>query len=620
LNLKVRDLLSKNYHLAFGTVVLALIFIISLNQSYLLFHTIVELLSIIVAFAVFIVTWNSRKILDNNYLFLVGISYFFIGALDLLHTITFNGMQVIKGDGFYANQFWVATRFLESVTLLLGFWFLSWRKKLNADLIFLLYSVITAIIILSILYWKVFPVCFIAGKGQTPFKIYSEYAIILFLAVCIGMLIKRKKHFSESVYKFLLLSITFTIISEFCFTLYISNYSLSNEMGHYAKLISFYLIYRANVQTGFVQPTGIIFKNLKDSEEQYRTLAENIPEVIMRFDSSLNCIYSNGPAKRFFPVTRTGTEKIRYTDLGFPSAIEKLLSDTLENAERAGELHEVDFNLKADGDEYFFSMEIVPEYSNVTGLKTYLMICFDITTLKHAEKELRELNATKDKFFSIIAHDLKNPFTSLLGFSQLLSKNASKLDSDRVQQLAERMNESARQTYNLLENLLSWARIQTGNLSPVKQVLDAPDLLTEAIRVCSPGAVAKGIEISAEYVGNERTIADRQMINTVLRNIIINAIKFSYPGGEIALKVDLQGDMLLFSVTDAGMGIEEEHAEKVLTMDNNISRAGTANETGTGLGLILCKEFIEINGGRIWFESLVGEGTTFYFTLPAINE
>ncbi len=620
MNLKVRDLLSKNYHLAFGTVVLALIFIISLNQSYLLFHTIVELLSIIVAFAVFIVTWNSRKILDNNYLFLVGISYFFIGALDLLHTITFNGMQVIKGDGFYANQFWVATRFLESVTLLLGFWFLSWRKKLNADLIFLLYSVITAIIILSILYWKVFPVCFIAGKGQTPFKIYSEYAIILFLAVCIGMLIKRKKHFSESVYKFLLLSITFTIISEFCFTLYISNYSLSNEMGHYAKLISFYLIYRANVQTGFVQPTGIIFKNLKDSEEQYRTLAENIPEVIMRFDSSLNCIYSNGPAKRFFPVTRTGTEKIRYTDLGFPSAIEKLLSDTLENAERAGELHEVDFNLKADGDEYFFSMEIVPEYSNVTGLKTYLMICFDITTLKHAEKELRELNATKDKFFSIIAHDLKNPFTSLLGFSQLLSKNASKLDSDRVQQLAERMNESARQTYNLLENLLSWARIQTGNLSPVKQVLDAPDLLTEAIRVCSPGAVAKGIEISAEYVGNERTIADRQMINTVLRNIIINAIKFSYPGGEIALKVDLQGDMLLFSVTDAGMGIEEEHAEKVLTMDNNISRAGTANETGTGLGLILCKEFIEINGGRIWFESLVGEGTTFYFTLPAINE
>lgn len=620
MNLKIHGLISKNYHLGFGILVLALIFFISLNQSYLLFHTIVELLSIIVAFAVFIVTWNSRKILDNNYLFLVGISYFFIGSLDLLHTITFNGMQVIKGDGFYANQFWVATRFLESVTLLLGFWFLPWRKKLNADLIFLLYSAITTGIILSILYWKVFPVCFIAGQGQTPFKIYSEYVIICFLAVSIGMLIKRKKYFSASVYKFLLLSLAFTILSEFCLTLYVSNYSLSNELGHYAKLISFYLIYRANVQTGFVQPTGIIFKNLKDSEEQYRTLTENIPEMIMRFDSKLNCIYSNSSARRFFPVASTGTEGIRYAELGLPASVEKLLSDTLENAQRTGELREVDFNLEADGEEYFFSMEVVPEYSNETGLKTYLMICFDITTLKHAEKELRDLNATKDKFFSIIAHDLKNPFTSLLGFSQLLSKNASKMSSDRVQQLAERMNESARQTYNLLENLLSWARIQTGNLSPVKQVLDAPDLLAEAIRVCSPVAMAKGIEMSAEYFGNEKAIADRQMINTVLRNIIINAIKFSYPGGEITLKVGFHDNMLLFSVADAGMGIEEEHAGKVLTMDNNFSRAGTANETGTGLGLILCKEFIEINGGRIWFESSVGEGTTFYFTLPAVNE
>ncbi|RXF70668.1 MASE3 domain-containing protein [Arcticibacter tournemirensis] len=616
---KILGHISENYRLAFGIVVLALIFILSLDQSYLLFHTIVELLSIIVAFAVFIVTWNSRKILDNNYLFLVGISYFFIGTLDLLHTITFNGMQVIKGDGFYANQFWVATRFLESVTLLLGFWFLSWRKKLSADLIFLLYFAITAVIILSILYWKVFPVCFVAGQGQTDFKIYSEYAIIFLLTASIGMLIKRRRHFSDSIYKFLFLSITFTIISEFCFTLYISNYSLSNEMGHYAKLISFYLIYRANVQTGFMQPTDIIFKNLKDSEEQYRTLTENIPEVIMRFDSKLNCIYSNGSAKRFFPVTHTGTGRIRYTDLGLPPSVEQLLSDALENTDRTGELHEVDFNLKAGGEDYFFSMEVVPEYSNETGLKTYLMICFDITTLKHAEKELRELNATKDKFFSIIAHDLKNPFTSLLGFSQLLSKNASKLSSDRIQQLAERMNESARQTYNLLENLLSWARIQTGNLSPVKQVIDVPDLLTEAIRVCSPGAMSKGIEINAEYAGDERIIADRQMVNAVLRNIIINAIKFSYPGGEIILNVDYKENMYQFSVADAGVGIEEEHAGKVLTMDNNISRTGTANETGTGLGLILCKEFIEINGGRIWFESSAGQGTTFYFTLPVAN-
>ncbi|WP_374164642.1 MASE3 domain-containing protein [Arcticibacter sp. MXS-1] len=592
-----------------------LIFFLSLRQSYLLFHTIVELISIIVAFAVFIITWNSRKILDNNYLFLVGVSYFFIGSLDLLHTLTFKGMQVI-GDHFYANQFWVATRFLECVTLFLGFWLLDRKKKISADFVFFIYTVVTALIVLSILDWKIFPVCFIEGEGQTAFKIYAEYTIILVLLGTLLMLRKRRGYFTKSVYSFLFFSIIFAIISEFCFTLYISNYSISNQIGHYAKLISFYLIYKANVQTGIIDPGGLIFKNLRDREEQYRTLTENLPEMIMRFDSKFRCVYSNSAVRKLLPAVCPDIVGLQYSDLQLPAEISRILTVSLAAAAKTGKSQVVNFDLKVEGANRFYSLQIVPEPVTEGEAETYLMICFDITTLKHVEQELMELNTTKDKFFSIIAHDLKNPFTSLLGYSQLLAKSASNLSSDRIQQLAERLNESARQTYTLLENLLNWARIQTRNLSPVKRPLLPEELVEEARRICEPVAVAKGIDIVADRLASAKVMADRQMINTVFRNLINNAIKFSFPGGNIQVGAEDMRQYVLFYVSDSGTGIEDSVKEKILRIDSAFSRAGTANEKGTGLGLILCKEFVELHGGKIWFESQYNHGTTFYFTLP----
>lgn len=611
-------LLTKNYHTLFSVVALAVIFYLSLQTGYLLFHTIVELFSIVIAFAVFIVTWNSRKILDNNYLFFVGIAAIFIASLDLMHTITYKGMNILGGDTFYANQFWVATRFIESVTLLLGFSFLKSRKKLNAEFIFLIYFIVSALLIASILYWKIFPICFIEGKGQTPFKIYSEYVIMSILVSAGILLFRRRRYFTKEVFELLAFSIGCTIISEFCFTLYVSNYGLSNQIGHYAKLLSFYLIYKANVVTGFNHPTQVIFKDLKDREEQYRTLAENLPEMIMRLDKKLNCIYSNNSIRKFIPNACDSLTDKNYTSIGLPEQLIEILKDALDQAAKEKTVQEVNFNLWRQGKEHFFSMQVVPENFSDSELETYLIICFDITSLKTAEQKLRELNITKDKLFSIIAHDLKNPFTSMLGFSDLLHKNAAELSSERIQHFAERMHNSAHQAYTLLENLLNWSRIQTGNLTPSKQVLDAAELVREALRLCSPMAETKGIAISVSENGERKIVADRQMINTVLRNLVTNAIKFTYPGGTISVETHEHEGMMLFSVIDSGMGIEKQYQGNVLKIDNKFSQSGTANEKGTGLGLVLCKEFVELNGGTIWFESEFGQGTSFHFTLPLV--
>lgn len=235
--------------------------------NYLLFHTLIELFSIIVAATVFIITWNSIKYIKNPYLITVGISFLFIGILDLLHTLAYKGMPIFTDYDYYANQLWIAARSLESCTLLAAFFLLLTNKSIRAGYILSFYSLVTSILIASIFYWKIFPVCFIAGKGLTDFKVYSEYAICTILVACVVLLMKNKGRFANSVYKLLLLSMTYTIISELAFTFYIDNYGILNLVGHYFKLFSFIMVYRAFVVTGIEEPYSLIFRELKQTNE-----------------------------------------------------------------------------------------------------------------------------------------------------------------------------------------------------------------------------------------------------------------------------------------------------------------------------------------------------------------
>jgi PAS domain S-box-containing protein len=617
LNLPISNLIKKNYRTLFASCLLIIVLFISIRESYLLFHTLVELFSVTVAFAVFIVTWNSRKILDNNYLFLVGIAYLFIGILDILHALTYKGMNIIQSTTFYANQFWIATRFLESITLLVGFWFLKRKHRLNADYIFIIYLLISSLLISSILYWKNFPICYVEGIGQTAFKIYAEYIIIFILISACYTLVKRQNYFDSKVFKLLFASLSFSILSEFCFTLYLTNDGVFNQIGHYGKLISFFLIYKANVETSFLNPTGILFKGLKDKEESYRTLAENLPELIIRLDKNFRCIYTNSALSKFTNLNSQHFLGKALFAMGLPDYFEQALMEILLSAQRDKSLKETKLDIVLDSKTYFFAIQIVPEYISDNEIETYLIICYDITQLKNTENHLQELNATKDKFFSIIAHDLKNPFNALIGFSELIYKNTEKYSTERIQQLGLRMYTSAKQAFNLLENLLSWSRIQTGNLVPKIQTLHAVDLLTETHQLFLAAADAKNISINLNYREFIYVNADRQMLNTVLRNLITNAIKFTHPNGKIELKLETKNQEVLFSISDNGIGIEKGYLDEIFKIENRYSKPGTADEKGTGLGLILAKEFIELHNGKIWVESEINKGTTFYFTLPS---
>lgn len=256
----------------FLAVILIGLYVVS-TSNYLLFHSLTELFSIVVGCSLFMIAWNARRFIQNQYLLFIGIAYLFIAFLDLLHTLSYKGMSIFTDYDYYANQLWIAARFMESITLLFAFLFLHQNRKVAPLPILFLYAGITAILIVSIFFWKSFPICFIEGIGLTPFKKISEYAICLILGLCVMLLVKTKGCFSPNIYKLLLLSLSCTIISELAFTFYISNYGISNLVGHYFKLFSFFFIYTAIIDTGINEPYSLIFKELQDSN---RTLAQEV--------------------------------------------------------------------------------------------------------------------------------------------------------------------------------------------------------------------------------------------------------------------------------------------------------------------------------------------------------
>jgi PAS domain S-box-containing protein len=252
-------------------------------------------------------------------------------------------------------------------------------------------------------------------------------------------------------------------------------------------------------------------------------------------------------------------------------------------------------------------------------LGTYM----DITERKYAELkiqqqniELRKLNADKDRFISILGHDLKSPFNNILGFSEVLTKDIRKLNIDEIEDIAKNINKSAKITNKLLEDILMWARTQQGRIPFNPQNLNLSDTCRNILEILNPGAYAKNITISDSSADHITVYADADMLKTILLNLVSNAIKFTNSGGKITISAEQNSENVTISVSDNGVGIPPENLTKLFDISEVLTTKGTAGETGTGLGLLLCMEFVERHGGKIWVESEEGKGTEFKFSLP----
>jgi two-component system, sensor histidine kinase and response regulator len=236
--------------------------------------------------------------------------------------------------------------------------------------------------------------------------------------------------------------------------------------------------------------------------------------------------------------------------------------------------------------------------------------------LKEREKQLRELNATKDKLFSIIAHDLRSPFSSILGFSEPLDENEKNKNCNESEQSLATINSTAKSTLTLLDNLLNWAKSQIGQIRFETEKLNLSITIQEIIEILDSNAKIKNISLNHSQSGNFEILADPNMLKTVLRNLICNAIKYSNINGEIDISAISEQNQITISVSDNGVGMNKEAIDNLFKIDTIVTTKGTAKESGSGLGLIICKEFVEIHSGKIWVESEIGKGSKFIFTIP----
>lgn len=236
--------------------------------------------------------------------------------------------------------------------------------------------------------------------------------------------------------------------------------------------------------------------------------------------------------------------------------------------------------------------------------------------VKKRTEELSIANASKDKFFSIIAHDLKNPFNALFGLTEFMIDNWDDIMDENKIELIRDLHSSSKVTYNLLQNLLQWSRSQTGKIKVEPVKFDAWEVAEENIKVLAKNAESKQITLINSVQPKTICLADRNMINTVFRNLISNSIKFTNKGGSVEVFMTNLEDEYQFCVSDSGIGMNKETLDKLFKINEKVQRAGTADEQGTGLGLILCKEFVEKNGGAISVESEPNFGSKFIFSVP----
>lgn len=243
--------------------------------------------------------------------------------------------------------------------------------------------------------------------------------------------------------------------------------------------------------------------------------------------------------------------------------------------------------------------------------------------LKTQAEELEWQNATKDKFFSIISHDLKNPMAGIIGFSDLLIEDFDHMEPNKIRTFIGYINESSKFTFELLNNLLEWARIQGGRIKSVKNNFNLSDLLVNNMEGSMPQAIAKNIQLKSNIKENLGVYADEKMISTVIRNLISNAIKFTPNGGTITIlseeKIVNNKKVIETEIRDTGVGMSQEDIQKLFKIEQNYMSKGTNKESGTGLGLILCKEFLNLNDGTIRVESQPNVGSSFIFTLDCVN-
>ena len=364
-----------------------------------------------------------------------------------------------------------------------------------------------------------------------------------------------------------------------------------------------------------ISENSILEKIFSDIRSTDNSILKAIPDFIFVVSKEGKIIENKNNYSALFPFIININGKA--LDELFPRETALKMLAFITRTLYSGEMETMEFVFVESNHSRYFEARFV-----IRNTDEAVMILRDITFQKEIEIQLEKLtaelmqsNITKDKFFSIISHDLRTPLNGILNYAEILSTEASVLTKEETKEFSDYILEIARSTIGLLNNLLEWSRLQSGKISFDPRMVGVEPLINKAIHLTHSLAFHKQIKVVHNLPENLNMYIDENMISSVFLNLIGNAIKFTRAGGQITITAEEEIDKVKFSVSDTGIGISHENVCKLFASGTSFTTLGTEKEKGTGLGLMLCKEFVKKHDGKIWVESLLGNGTTFYFTL-----